>query len=75
MTARAAGFVCDGARIGAQSTVMGQLMHEYSRPHCGWWEVDEPSPVVHEEVVAGYGATVVGACSSAPGAMSRRVRW
>jgi len=31
--ARVAGFVCDGARIGSRSTVMGSLVHEYSRPH------------------------------------------
>lgn len=64
--ARVAGFVCDGAQIGTQSSVMGQLVHEYSRPHCRWWEVDEPSPVVHEDVVVGFGATVVGGVELGP---------
>ena len=64
--ARVAGFVCDGARIGSRSTVMGRLVHEYSRPHRGWWDVDEPSPVVHEDVVVGFGATVVGGVQLGP---------
>lgn len=64
--ARVAGFVCDGTRIGARSTTMGQLVHEYSQPHRGWWEVDEPSPVVHEDVVVGFGATVVGGVQLGP---------
>ncbi|MGH3872812.1 MAG: acyltransferase [Pseudonocardiaceae bacterium] len=64
--ARVAGFVCDGTSIGDRSTVMGQLVHEYSRPHRGWWEVDESSPVIHEDVVVGFNATVVGDVSVGP---------
>lgn len=64
--ARVAGFICDGTSIGDRSTVMGQLVHEYSRPHCGWWAVDEPSPVIHEDVVVGFNATVVGGVSVGP---------
>lgn len=64
--ARVAGFICDGTSIGDRSTVMAQLVHEYSRPHRGWWEVDEPSPVIHEDVVVGFNATVVGGVSIGP---------
>lgn len=64
--ARIAGFVCDGTTIGARSTVMGRLVHEYTRPHLSWWEVDEPSPVIHEETVVGFGALVVGGVSVGP---------
>jgi acetyltransferase-like isoleucine patch superfamily enzyme len=34
--------------------------------HRGWWDVDEPSPVVHEDVVVGFGATVVGGVQLGP---------
>ena len=58
--ARIAGFICDGTVIGDRSTVMGELVHEYTQPHRGWWEVDEPAPVIEDHVVVGYGAKVVG---------------
>ncbi|TDQ00645.1 DapH/DapD/GlmU-related protein [Labedaea rhizosphaerae] len=61
-----AGFVCDGTRIGDRSTVMGELVHEYSQPHKGWWEVDEEPPVIDVDSVVGYGARVVGAVRIGP---------
>lgn len=64
--ARVAGFVCDGTTIGKRATAMGQLVHEYSRPHLEWWEVDEPSPVVGDDVVIGFGAIVVGGVRVGP---------
>lgn len=64
--ARVAGFVCDGTAIGKRTTVMGQLVHEYSRPHRGWWEVDETSPVVEDDVVIGFGAIVIGGVRVGP---------
>jgi acetyltransferase-like isoleucine patch superfamily enzyme len=63
---RIAGFVCDGARIGHDSTVMGRLVHEYSQPHQGWWVVDEAPPVVHEHTVVAMGAIVIGGVSVGP---------
>lgn len=63
---RVAGFVCDGAVIGARSTMMGRLAHEYCRPHRGWWEVDEPAPLIHEDTVVGFDALVVGGVSIGP---------
>lgn len=64
--ARVAGFVCDGSVVGDRSTVMGQLVHEYARPHEGWWEVDEPAPVIEADTVVGYGAVVVGGVRVGP---------
>lgn len=64
--ARVAGFVCDGARIGARSSVMGELVHEYSQPHRDWWEVDEAPPVIEADSVVGYGARVVGGVRIGP---------
>jgi acetyltransferase-like isoleucine patch superfamily enzyme len=64
--ARIAGFICDGTVVGERSTVMGQLLHEYTRPHEGWWDVDEPSPVIEHDVVVDYGATVVGGVHIGP---------
>ena len=58
--ARVAGFICDDTRIGKRSTVMGDLVHEYSRPHEDWWEVNEIAPVIDNDVIIGYGANVVG---------------
>lgn len=58
--ARVAGFICDDTRIGARSTVMGDLVHEYSRPHEDWWKVNEIAPVIENDVVIGYGANVIG---------------
>ncbi|WP_017600651.1 acyltransferase [Nocardiopsis lucentensis] len=63
---RIAGFVCDAAVIGDDCTMMGDLVHEYTRPHEGWWDVDEPSPRVHDESVIGYGAKVVGGVTIGP---------
>lgn len=64
--ARVAGFVCDGAVIGDRSTVMGDLVHEYTRPHEDWWDVDEVPPVIEADTVVGYGARVVGGIRIGP---------
>ncbi|WP_394617397.1 DapH/DapD/GlmU-related protein [Lentzea sp. JNUCC 0626] len=61
-----AGFVCDGTRIGDRSTVMGELVHEYTRPHQDWWEVDEDPPVIEADSVVGFGARVVGGVRIGP---------
>lgn len=61
-----AGFVCDAAVIGDRSTVMGELVHEYTRPDLGWWGVDEASPVVEADSVVGFGARVVGGVRIGP---------
>ncbi len=61
-----AGFVCDGTIIGDRSTVMGELVHEYTRPHEGWWEVDEEPPAIKADSVVGYGARVVGGIRIGP---------
>lgn len=61
-----AGFVCDGTTIGDRSTVMGELVHEYTRPHEGWWEVDEEPPLIEADSVVGYGARVVGGVRIGP---------
>ncbi|RJO77729.1 acetyl/acyl transferase [Nocardia panacis] len=55
-----AGFVCDAASIGNRSTVMGDLVHEYTRPDLGWWGVDEMAPSVADDAVVGFGARVIG---------------
>lgn len=64
--ARVAGFICDGCVVGGDSTVMGELVHEYAQPHRDWWEVDEPSPVIEAGSVVGYGARVVGGVRIGP---------
>lgn len=58
--ARIGGFICDDTQIGERSTVMGDLVHEYSRPHQGWWDVDEPAPIIENDVVVGFRALVIG---------------
>lgn len=57
---RIAGFICDTAQIGERSTVMGNLVHEYSKPNSGWWDVEEPAPIIESDVVIGFSANVVG---------------
>ncbi|MDT3444476.1 DapH/DapD/GlmU-related protein [Pseudofrankia sp. BMG5.37] len=64
--ARVAGFVCDGVSIGDRSTVMGELVHEYTQPHRDWWDVDEAPPVVAADTVVAYGARVVGGVRIGP---------
>jgi acetyltransferase-like isoleucine patch superfamily enzyme len=64
--ARVAGFVCDAAIVGDRSTVMGELVHEYTHPHRGWWEVDEASPAIEADTVVGYGAKVIGGVRVGP---------
>ncbi|MCM6774499.1 acetyl/acyl transferase [Nocardia sp. CDC159] len=61
-----AGFVCDATTIGDRSTVMGDLVHEYTRPDLGWWGVDEAPPVVEHDSVVGFGARVVGGVRIGP---------
>ena len=61
-----AGFVCDGTTIHDRSTVMGELVHEYTCPHLGWWEIDEEPPVIEADSVVGYGARVVGGVRIGP---------
>ncbi|WP_344163590.1 acyltransferase [Nocardiopsis rhodophaea] len=63
---RVAGFVCDATFIGERCTVMGDLVHEYTRPHQGWWEVDEPAPTIVDDSVVGYGAHVIGGVTIGP---------
>ncbi|WP_328397948.1 DapH/DapD/GlmU-related protein [Nocardia sp. NBC_00416] len=55
-----AGFVCDATVIGDRATVMGNLVHEYTRPDLGWWGADEAPPVIEPDTVVGFGAHVVG---------------
>ena len=64
--ARVAGFICDGSVIGDRSTVMGQLVHEYTRPHGDWWEVDEIAPIIEADTVIGHGARVIGGVKVGP---------
>jgi acetyltransferase-like isoleucine patch superfamily enzyme len=61
-----AGFVCDATMIGDRSTVMGDLVHEYTRPDMGWWGVDEAAPVIEHDSVVGFGARVVGGVRIGP---------
>ncbi|MGW0660106.1 hypothetical protein [Streptodolium elevatio] len=61
-----AGFVCDGTVIGDRATVMGELVHEYTRPHEDWWEVDEAPPIIEADSVVGYGARIVGGVRIGP---------
>lgn len=65
--ARIAGFICDEATVGDRSTVMGQLVHEYTRPHEPWWDVDEGPPSVAADTVIGFGALVIGPVKVGPG--------
>jgi acetyltransferase-like isoleucine patch superfamily enzyme len=57
---RIGGFICDGAIIGRSSSIMGNVIHDYTSPHLDWWDVDEASPVIEDHVVVGWGATVIG---------------
>lgn len=64
--ARIAGFVCDAAKVGDYSTSMGQLVHQYNKPHLDWWEYDEPSPVIDHHSVVGKSALVIGGVTVGP---------
>lgn len=55
-----AGFLCDGTRIKENAIVTGNLVHELTKPHLPWEDVDEPSPTVEASAVIGFGATIVG---------------
>ncbi|MFI8974198.1 DapH/DapD/GlmU-related protein [Nocardia asteroides] len=61
-----AGFICDATVIGDRSTVMGDLVHEYTRPDLGWWGADEAPPVIESDSVVGFGARVVGGVRIGP---------
>jgi acetyltransferase-like isoleucine patch superfamily enzyme len=53
------GFVCDGAEIGDDAAVMGQLVHEYTQPHITWG-IEEPAPRIGARVVIAFNAVIVG---------------
>ena len=55
---RIAGFVCDGASIGNDTTTMGSLVHKYKKPKK--WGLIEDSPEIGDKVVIGYDAKIVG---------------
>jgi acetyltransferase-like isoleucine patch superfamily enzyme len=55
---RVTGLVPGGVKIRDHVTMMGSLVHKYRRPLD--WLQDEPSPVIEDHVVVGYGAVVVG---------------
>ena len=54
-----AGFLGDAVEIDDDTTVMGQLVHEYTQPHVSWG-IDEPAPKVKSRAVVGFGAIIVG---------------
>ena len=60
------GYVCDATVICHGSTVMGDLVHEYTRPDVGWWDVDEASPVIEADSVVGFGARIIGGVRIGP---------
>jgi serine acetyltransferase len=39
---------------------MGDVIHEYAKPHLDWWEVDEEPPIIESDVVIAWGAKVIG---------------
>lgn len=57
---RIAGFIGDACRIGSNCTVMGDLVHRYTVADLEWGAVDEPSPVVEDGAIVGFGAKIVG---------------
>jgi len=54
-----ANFVCDATLIGENCIVMGDLVHELSKPE-KMWGVDEVAPTIKNDVVIGFNSTVVG---------------
>ncbi|WP_084802082.1 DapH/DapD/GlmU-related protein [Bradyrhizobium sp. Ec3.3] len=60
------GFVCDEAFVGKGSRIFGNVVHEQSRPHLGWWEVNERAPKIRDHSFVGFGASVVGGISVGP---------
>jgi acetyltransferase-like isoleucine patch superfamily enzyme len=53
------GIVCERATVGAESVVMGALLHSHSQPHVPWGII-EPSPRIGPRVVVAHGAAVIG---------------
>jgi acetyltransferase-like isoleucine patch superfamily enzyme len=65
-TSRIGGFVCDGTFISHNCSVMGRLVHTYTSPDLGWWDVDEPSPKIMEYSVIASEAVVIGGITVGP---------
>jgi UDP-3-O-[3-hydroxymyristoyl] glucosamine N-acyltransferase len=55
-----AGFVADHCRIGARCRVFGSLIHKFGNPGADWDTSDEPGPVLGDDVIIGWRATVIG---------------
>lgn len=61
------GFVCDGARMGDDCTVLGSLVHGCREPDLPWGQY-EADPVLADRVFVGRGAVVVGGVTVGAGA-------
>jgi UDP-3-O-[3-hydroxymyristoyl] glucosamine N-acyltransferase len=61
------GFVCDGATIGDECVVIGELVHGVREPDLPWGQY-EPNPRLADRVFVGRGAVVVGGVMVGAGA-------
>jgi acetyltransferase-like isoleucine patch superfamily enzyme len=53
------GFICDGAILGDECVVLGELVHGVREPDLPWGQL-EPNPVLEQRVFVGRGAVIVG---------------
>lgn len=59
-----AGFVCNGAKIGNRTTMMGQLVHRYPSHAIDSWDDSDPeelpAPIIDDDVIIGFNAIIIG---------------
>lgn len=55
-----AGFCCDRAKIGKHVRLFGEMIHAHRKPHLGWDDIIEKSPVIEDNVFVGFGAKIIG---------------
>lgn len=60
------GFVGERSVIGRRNRIFGSLIHAMHDPALPWDEVEEPAPVLGDDVVVGFGSVVVGGVHISP---------
>ncbi len=56
-----AGFIADNTKVGKHCHIFGSLIHKYSKPNIdNYDEIDEPGPLLEDDVIVGWGAVIIG---------------
>lgn len=61
-----AGELVDRTVVGDHVTFQGDTVHSHNDPNCDWETTEEPSPVIEDYCVVGFGAILIGGIRIGP---------